>query len=1242
MKKSLHLFSFLMVLLGMISTASAQDVLQKAWSRLTVDETNISVIPQNYKWEMPAQVNKTYNLSDGIATVFPSFRPFPSTGTQSELSIDIHPTNENILFFSSNATGLPASNIYGTGVYWTTNGGTSFVGYDDPPFGRNSGDPASVISRSGNFYEGYIDGGTNDGGNGIAVSTNNGTSWTKYVVGTIPSSSDLLDKNHLMVDKKQGSPYEGRVYAAWTEFVSTSANNNKIVVKYSTNNGQTWSSAKNVSAGVNAGSHDQGVNIQTGPNGEVYAFWAVYDNWGAGVYGEDGIGYNVSTDGGETWGVAKRIYNVANFGIRNSSLSPKGIRVSSFPSAAVNLTNGYMYVIWPQVTVAPAGSDPDIVMIRSTNGGTTWSTPARVNDDALNNGKDQYYPWMTIDQTTGQVYAVWYDSRNTANDSAEVYIARSIDHGVTFQNIKVSDHKFKPKTISGLASGYQGDYIGIAALKNIVYPYWADDFTGQYQGWMAKCTFGPNIMHTPLPNTENLSGPYTVTANIESGVPLAAGKVKLFWTRGATFTDSVVMTNSSGNTWTANIPGNGSQATYKYYIVAEDNLGGISYLPSGAPANSFSFEAKTDLVAPVITHTVIGNQYRETWPKPVVAEVTDNIGLDSVYVSYKVKYNGTLRHLKLVKTTGNTYSALFNIDTTLIALNDTLYYRIIARDASAAHNLGYHPTSSTWNSFKFVPDTEFPVVSHTQLPDYAKIMWPAKVRANVTDNLGVKSVKVEFKKNNGSLSTFTLTNLSGSTYEAAFPIDTNQIAIGDSIFYRVIAVDNTTSLNTTYLPVTGYFKFKIVSTKGVVLVVNDEATLSDRVSKDKNGEVDMDSPLGASATLFTTTLQNDGYVVNQVNFSALDTTILDNQSFVILTAGTKTSTIFENAAIRTALVNYTLRGGKVWVEGGEVGYYYRQTTSEKDINFRRNILHDSSWVTDGTTTTILLKKLTGHVMFNDPNTVPDSLAFTGTGYGIRDAMRTIPGEAGVLKVGVYSGYADSASILVYHVGTDQSKVRNVFMLFSISSMVNQVAAANLIKNTANMLILAGQVPVEMTTFTAEAEGNSVNLRWSTATEVNNSGFAVERRSSEGTYTQVAWVVGNGTTSEKSNYSYTDFNLNSGSYTYRLKQVDFDGTVSYSSAVNVEVGPVTVYSLENNYPNPFNPSTLIKFNVPVDGNVSLAVYNLLGEKVAQLVNQNMKAGRHEVTFNAIDLASGIYFYKLEAGNFVSVKKMMLIK
>lgn len=186
------------------------------------------------------------------------------------------------------------------------------------------------------------------------------------------------------------------------------------------------------------------------------------------------------------------------------------------------------------------------------------------------------------------------------------------------------------------------------------------------------------------------------------------------------------------------------------------------------------------------------------------------------------------------------------------------------------------------------------------------------------------------------------------------------------------------------------------------------------------------------------------------------------------------------------------------------------------------------------------------------------------------------------------------------------------------------------------------VPVELTSFAANVSGQNVTLTWTTATETNNSGFNIERRYNYGNWKTVGFVSGHGTTTEPQAYSFIDSDLEAGRYSYRLKQVDFDGTSEYSQEVNVELTTPLTFELQQNYPNPFNPSTKIKYSVPSDGLVNIAVYNLLGEKVATLVNSYQQAGRYEVTFEANSLAGGIYFYSIEAGNFKSVKKMTLLK
>lgn len=196
------------------------------------------------------------------------------------------------------------------------------------------------------------------------------------------------------------------------------------------------------------------------------------------------------------------------------------------------------------------------------------------------------------------------------------------------------------------------------------------------------------------------------------------------------------------------------------------------------------------------------------------------------------------------------------------------------------------------------------------------------------------------------------------------------------------------------------------------------------------------------------------------------------------------------------------------------------------------------------------------------------------------------------------------------------------------------------------VLLEGVIPVELTAFTAAANGNNVVLNWSTATETNNRGFEIERKVGEN-FVGIGFIDGYGTTTEAKEYSYTDSKVGNGVHVYRLKQIDFDGTYEYSNEVEVEISAPSVFALEQNYPNPFNPSTKINYSLAVDSRVTLKIYDVLGQEVVTLLNSTISAGSHEVIFNAANLNSGVYFYTIEANgtdgkNFTSTKKMILTK
>lgn len=191
------------------------------------------------------------------------------------------------------------------------------------------------------------------------------------------------------------------------------------------------------------------------------------------------------------------------------------------------------------------------------------------------------------------------------------------------------------------------------------------------------------------------------------------------------------------------------------------------------------------------------------------------------------------------------------------------------------------------------------------------------------------------------------------------------------------------------------------------------------------------------------------------------------------------------------------------------------------------------------------------------------------------------------------------------------------------------------------LTVQDPVPVELTMFTALQLENKIRLLWTTATETNNLGFEIERNET-GEFKKVGFMEGHGTTTEVNDYVFTDGDIVAGKYSYRLKQIDFDGTTSYSNIVEVDITKPVNYSLNQNYPNPFNPTTTISYSIPRDGLVSLKVYDILGNEVATLVNELQAAGSREIQFNAGNLSSGVYYYKLVSSEFSSIKKLILMK
>jgi len=461
---------------------------------------NSAVLPQVYDFTNPNTETRHVKTPYEVISVSPNIRVLPRTNSyQSEVDIVRHPTNPMILFGSSNAFNNTGTLFISEGVYVSTDGGITWGGSDTmklaggAPVPNQGGDPGITIDKNGTFIQTHL--GFSTSGMFGNYSTDNGSTWSSNY--TIASGSQ--DKNLAGTDDSPTSPYYGRSYCVWSLFTSGSP---PIDISYTTNGGVSWSTPQQINTPP-SGHYSQGCDIRTGPNGEVYVIWAAPV---AGVpFTEDFAGFGRSTDGGVNWTVTENAYDMN--GIRGIFSSKSSIRVNGFPRIDVDrsggVRNGWIYTVASEKNISPAGSDPDIIMHRSSNGGTTWSPGIRVNQDPINNGKFQWFPAIRVDEAGG-VNIVYYDDRYTQSDSSEVYISRSLDGGNSWSDIQVSDHRFKPQSIgvAGIATGYQGDYIGMTSSNGNLFPIWMDNFSGIYNAWTA-----PVLISTYPLNSFNLTAP---------------------------------------------------------------------------------------------------------------------------------------------------------------------------------------------------------------------------------------------------------------------------------------------------------------------------------------------------------------------------------------------------------------------------------------------------------------------------------------------------------------------------------------------------------------------------------------------------------------------------------------------------------------------------------------------------------------------------------------------------------------
>ena len=407
-----------------------------------------------------------------------NYRIHPSDVIQTEVFITISPYNEDILFSSCNTlTFIPF--FVSEGIFITEDGGNTWHGNDKctgEPMDFHGGDPGIAIDKDGRFILTRL-GRLPFVGLYSHFSTDNGATWSFQTA----ISTDDLERASVTTDAVVVSPNYGRTYATWVKFSSPFP----MMFSYVDSENNLWSVPVQINSPTN---RSAGGDIAVGPGGEIYSCWAGVTE--TSPFKEIYVGFASSIDGGINWVVIENAFDVNGI---TGLLPEKGnIRVNGLPGLDVDKTggerNGWIYIVTGQKNHSPAGSDPDIILNRSSDGGITWSSGIRVNQDAISNGKIQYFPTVHVDKF-GAVNIIFYDDRNTTSDSTGVFLARSTDGGDTWKEYEISDHNYKPTPIGGLGQGYQGDNIDITSTSTKLWPVWMDNSTGTYQIWTSPIDF---------------------------------------------------------------------------------------------------------------------------------------------------------------------------------------------------------------------------------------------------------------------------------------------------------------------------------------------------------------------------------------------------------------------------------------------------------------------------------------------------------------------------------------------------------------------------------------------------------------------------------------------------------------------------------------------------------------------------------------------------------------------------------
>jgi Secretion system C-terminal sorting domain len=453
----------------------------------------------------------SYNMTD-LPVPYLNVNISQNPAPQNEPAVRISRTNPNrvVAAWRDFRYGIDPVANRRVGYSYSGDGGTTWSTprlLDSTLLGNNlfkNSDPVVTSDASGFFYISVIAINSVNGSLTLAVyrSVDGGVTFPNaYIAAAVADE----DKEWIICDLSPASPYNNTLYITWTRFSSTV----DIKLTKSTNAGVNWTNAVTISDPNHSG---QGSNSCTSPNGQINVVWA------GGTFSTTDIVYDKSTDGGNTFGTDSVIA---------SGLDPQGLpnNVGTFPSIACDLSggprHGYLYVVFCD----GRNGDADVFFIRSTDNGIEWSAPVRVNDDSLGNGKIQYWPWISVNDS-GKIAILFMDSRNTTSNSIiEAYLARSTDGGLSFTNELLSSQP-SPTQIPGSNVRF-GDYICVDYYKNRIVPVWTDERAGGFNMEIYTAVINDLIgikqISGIVPDNyklyQNYPNPFNPTTNIKFDIP---------------------------------------------------------------------------------------------------------------------------------------------------------------------------------------------------------------------------------------------------------------------------------------------------------------------------------------------------------------------------------------------------------------------------------------------------------------------------------------------------------------------------------------------------------------------------------------------------------------------------------------------------------------------------------------------------------------------------------------------------